>query len=227
MKKQNVATLIFASIAIVLILTILFFLPRSPLDVRIMRPVCDPAKTDCSKFNPDGTPSVQPPESVSSVTTTQVGQIDEHLFIDNTLKEVNFCGKTYRVKQVMIDGVDVVQRIAELATKNLMPETFKVGPYLPPMDEWIIVSNKNGEIAKIICENVSLNNSYSLSMENPTTIYEISGVDVFTNTHPNTNIKTYSVSAHGLHVVVNPSTNEIFTSSEYDGSSIGPLGTLK
>jgi hypothetical protein len=59
---------------------------------------------------------------VSPATTTQVGQIDEHLFIDNTLKDVNFCGKTYRVKQVIIDGVDVVQRVAELATVGKVTE---------------------------------------------------------------------------------------------------------
>jgi hypothetical protein len=46
------------------------------------------------------------------------GKIDEHLTIDNTLRDVNFCGKIYKVKQVLIDGVDVVQRIAEIATED-------------------------------------------------------------------------------------------------------------
>jgi hypothetical protein len=50
------------------------------------------------------------------------GKIDEHLTIYNTLREVNFCGEIYKVKQVLIDGVDVVQRVAELATKDLIPE---------------------------------------------------------------------------------------------------------
>jgi hypothetical protein len=50
------------------------------------------------------------------------GKIDEHLTIDNTLRDVNFCGQIYKVKQVLIDGVDVVQRVAELA-KELSEES--------------------------------------------------------------------------------------------------------
>ncbi len=58
----------------------------------------------------------EPDEPVEN--TTQTGKIDEHLTIDPTLRDVNFCGNTYKVKQVLIDGVDVVQRIAKLATNK-------------------------------------------------------------------------------------------------------------
>lgn len=67
--------------------------------------------------SPDGAPRVfqkdeeKPKEQPS-------GKIDEHLTIDNTLRDVNFCGKIYKVKQVIIDGVDVVQRIATFAREN-------------------------------------------------------------------------------------------------------------
>ena len=196
-----------------------FFTPKHI--VQIIPPTCDPTKTDCSKFTPDGTPFERPPEPVSPTTTTQVGQIDEHLFIDNTLRDVNFCGKMYRVKQVKINGVDVVQRVAEIATKNLMPETFKMGPYLPPADEWRIISNKNGEVAKAMCENVFLNNHHNSNTKNPTTVYEILEVGVSPNADINqTEQPTYLVSAPGFHVVVNSSTNEIFDFSDFDGSSI-------
>jgi hypothetical protein len=48
------------------------------------------------------------------------GKIDEHLTINNERRDVNFCGKTYAAPQVIFDGVDVVQRIAALANKNVI-----------------------------------------------------------------------------------------------------------
>ncbi len=221
MSKKNLILALVVIVLAILSYCVYFSIQESSLSVKMYPPSCDPSKVDCSKFTPDGTLFVREPQPENPTSTTQVGQIDEHLFIDNALKEVEFCGNSYRVKQVLINGVDVMQRVAELATKNLLPETFKVGPYLPPMDEWRIVSNKNGEVAKAICENIQNN-----------TVGEIIMVDVFTNTYPNTDIgqkeqKTYQVSAPGFHVVVNSSTNEIFTSSDYDGSVIGPLGKLE
>ncbi len=218
---------------IVIVLAILsycayFFMQESLLSVKMYPPSCDPSKVDCSKFTPDGTPFVREPQPANPTSTTQVGQIDEHLFIDNALKDVNFCGKTYRVKQVKINGVDVMQRVADLVTKNLLPKTFKMGPYAPPAGEWTIVSNKNGEVAKAICENISLNNPFKLNTQNLATINEILEARVFPHTNPEQGEQiTYLVTAPGFHVVVNSSTNEIFTSSDYDGSVIGPLGKLK
>lgn len=69
-------------------------------------------------------PYVAPEPDEPAENTTQTGMIDEHLTIDPTLREVNFCGNTYNVKQVMIDGVDVVQRIAEIAENNVKVESF-------------------------------------------------------------------------------------------------------
>ena len=117
MSKRNLILTLIAVVLSILLCAVYFFMPESPLAVKYYPPSCDPSKTDCSKFTPDGTPFVRPPEPVQA-TTTQAGQIDEHLFIDNTLKDVNFCGKIYQAKQIFIDGVDVVQRIAELATKE-------------------------------------------------------------------------------------------------------------
>jgi hypothetical protein len=57
-------------------------------------------------------------------TTTPSGKIDEHLTIENTLRDVNFCGTIYRAKMVTIDGVDVLQRIAESATERKMVPSF-------------------------------------------------------------------------------------------------------
>jgi len=67
---------------------------------------------------------------------------------------VNFCGKTYKVKQVLIDGVDVVQRVAELATKNLLSETLE---QKASEDKWKTVENNKHEAEKAICENIQMN----------------------------------------------------------------------
>ena len=212
MSKRNsiLALTLIVVVSAILLCSVYFFMPESPLAVKYYPPSCDPSKTDCSKFTPDGTPFVRPPEPVQA-TTTQAGQIDEHLFIDNTLRDVNFCGKMYRVKQVFIDGVDVVQQVAKLVTKDLVPKN--IG---------------QGKFAWATCENIYLNNSSNLSTENLTPMHKILEVNVF----PNTNIErgvqtTYLVSAPGFHVVVNSLTNEIFDFSDFDGSLVGPLGKLK
>jgi hypothetical protein len=72
--------------------------------------------TDCSKIRPTvETPDI--PIIKEETEPIQSEKIDEHLTINNELRDVNFCGKTYKVKQVLIDGVDVMQRMAEM-TKN-------------------------------------------------------------------------------------------------------------
>ena len=67
------------------------------------------------------------PSQTSTTTTTQqlvttstsiaTSAVDSHVSIDETLRDVNFCGKIYKVKQIKIDGVDVVQRVAELVNE--------------------------------------------------------------------------------------------------------------
>lgn len=78
--------------------------------------------------------------TTTSSTPSTIEKIDEHLTIDNTLRDVNFCGTTYRAKQVLLDGVDVVQRIAELATEK------KQVPVVPQY-------KGTGEICKKIAQN--------------------------------------------------------------------------
>jgi len=51
------------------------------------------------------------------IVSSQI-RVDEHLAIDETLRDVSFCGSTYRAKQVLIDGIDVVRRIADFATER-------------------------------------------------------------------------------------------------------------
>lgn len=104
---------------------------------------------DCSKLTPLGTPYTPPTEEEAKpwADTTQTGKVDEHLTIDNALRDVNFCGNTYKVKQVMIDGIDVVQRIAELTTSNQDDPSKKYvcdNALLLRSDGWIHLENEIG-----------------------------------------------------------------------------------
>lgn len=69
-------------------------------------------------LTPLGTPFTPPPKEESTATTTQVGKIDEHVIIDDTLRSVNFCDTTYQARQVFVDGVDVAPRIAVLLASS-------------------------------------------------------------------------------------------------------------
>ncbi len=77
--------------------------------------------------------------------TERIAPNDEYLLVNHELRDVNFCGKIFKVKQIIINEVDVVQRIAEIVTKDLVPN--EVDPY--------------DNIAKGICEKVH-NNSHNI-----------------------------------------------------------------
>lgn len=87
---------------------------------------CDQSATttDCSKIVtvPQSQDSyLSPAQMYTEVASTeQSGKFDEHLTIDNTLVEVRFCDKIYKTRQIFIDGVDMVQRIAQLASNDQM-----------------------------------------------------------------------------------------------------------
>lgn len=43
----------------------------------------------------------------------QSGKVDQHVTVDPTLKDVTICGAHFKARQVVIDGVDVVQYLAK------------------------------------------------------------------------------------------------------------------
>ncbi len=55
-----------------------------------------------------------------------VTKMDEHITIHSTLRDVNFCGKIYKVQQVLIDGLDVVQRVAEMVKNQASSQNLKL-----------------------------------------------------------------------------------------------------
>lgn len=144
------------------------------------------------------------------------GVIDEHLTINNELRDVNFCGKTYKVKQVLIDGVDVVQRIAKLTTSDLIPESFIKGPHAT--EEKPLILGK-GEIANQICKNI-----HALSGE----IIEIKLKEKFSGSEVGLQTEeVYPISIdEQLFYTTIPSTN-LYIDDGFSGTLIGPIGRLK
>jgi hypothetical protein len=63
-----------------------------------------------------------------------------HLFVDDTLKDVSLCGKIYKTKQIFIDGIDVIPRIAEI---------------IKEMEQG---SEEQAKIAKATCGNIEAGN---------------------------------------------------------------------
>jgi hypothetical protein len=161
---------------------------------------------------------------VYQATTSQAGKIDEHLTIDNTLRDVNFCGNTYKVKQIMIDGVDVIQRIAEIATNNVISKDLKAGPFKLGTDKQESLNMKEGELAGGICDSIKNNTTDGIIGVNY--VKKINTVD-----HTGVNQDVYVIwlvpvsyeNAFGIA----PATNNIYGVSGYDGSLYGPIGKLK
>ena len=208
MNRQKILLLI-GIIVSVIVLTTGFFLMKNSVKKSIQP--CNPATTDCSGLTPLGTPYVLPPKEASPATTTQSGKIDEHLTINNTLRDVNFCGKTYQVKQVMIDGVDVVQRIAELVTKDQFMKKDSL-------------NNPDMGFCKSFIDMIDLNK------DNPSWKNEIE-VSRVTNWVNEAGHKTYNLymnyiyTLNGFHI--DTTTGDIYEINRYEGGLIGPIGTLK
>lgn len=120
MKTQNIIITIVALIILVGGVYV-YSLPNTGVVVDTPKQIVSDTETSTTT----SPPYVAPPEVEKPWgDTTQTGKIDEHLTINNTLRDVNFCGNTYKVKQVLVDEVDVVQRIAEIAGKNVTVEEF-------------------------------------------------------------------------------------------------------
>lgn len=213
---KNINILIITGIVIVLIGGVFYNIYSKKNEVITIKDICE--DVDCSNLpmplNPPlsndttFTPAKPLIETTSS-NPVQSGKIDEHLTIDNTLREVNFCGKIYKVKQVFIDGVDVAQRIAELATKNQFIERN--------------LYEKN--LGKNMCESI-ISYMYSQKMNQNNNSNEINIPEVTTYINESQNI-TYNIYLNSWYFHLNTETSDIYLIGGYDGSLIGPIGKLK
>jgi len=174
---------------------------------------CDPSgtSTDCATVR-TSEPAEEAAKGLSTATsytevaaTKQSGKIDAHLTIDNTLKGVSFCGIPHKTRQVVIIGVDVGQRIAQLASTDQMGKM------------------SNGEsFGQAVCNSMPHNIAVTKG------ILEMRDVTVFQTDDPRASGEgSYLVNIGAMSFVVNPVTNEIFNVDAYDGSLVGPIGKLK
>lgn len=172
---------------------------------------CDSSatSTDCATVR-ISQPAEQATTGLSTATsytevasTQQSGKIDAHLTIDNTLKELSFCGTSFKTRQIIINGVDVGQRIAQLASSDQMGKM------------------SNGDsIGQAVCNSMPHNVDYTKG------ILEMR--DVVT---PQTNLSSnpsdnYLVVIGSMAFAINPVTNEIFNIGAYDGTLVS-IGNLK
>lgn len=140
---------------------------------------------------------------VEVVSTQQSGKIDAHLMIDNTLKNITFCGgPTLKTRQVIINGVDVGQRIAQLASSDAMG---KVG---------------NASIGNGVCNSMPHNVDYTKGILEMRDVVTVQTGD---SRAPGDN---YFVNIGTMMFAINPVTNEIFNVSAYDGTLVS-VGKLK
>jgi hypothetical protein len=206
MKKENIALSIF--LVFIVGAGAYYSSIKTQNVVETNPPIVPTEPEKVAKTNPPAT------------TPKQSGVIDEHLTINNELRDVNFCGKTYKVKQVMIDGVDVAQRIAYLATNNLIPSTFEKGPRITEQEkaEGKMITQE-GTIAKQICGNVQINTT-TQTIE-VTVGKKFSGQDVGLESET-----FYHVWIEQSARVALPS-GDLYIDDGFSGTLIGPIGNLR
>lgn len=174
---------------------------------------CDPSATSS---NCAATRNSQPTEQSDTLRSTstsyaevasteQSGKIDDHLTVNDTLKNISFCGNlTLKTRQILINGVDVGQRIAQLASDDLMGQGVN-----------------NSSIGEGVCGSMPHN------IEGTRGILEIPDVIIYKTTDPQIQEDMYYVVLGALRFAINPETNEIFIVSAYDGSTLTAVGKLK
>ncbi len=146
---------------------------------------------------------ISPAVSYTEVAAThQSDKVDEHLAVGNTLKSVSFCSqKTFKTRQITINGVDVVQRIAQLASNDQMGR-----------------GAGGMKIGEGVCNSMPGNANYTKG------ILDTRDITTFESEE---NGKLYRVYLSNMAFAVNPKTNEIFIISAYDGSTLTGVGKLK
>jgi hypothetical protein len=162
-----IAGIVIIAIAIV---ALILLWRMTPHELSVLQMPITSTTTDRSNLTPLGTPYTRPPEGKSSATTTQSGKIDEHLTIDNTFRDVNFCGTTYRVKQVFIDGVDVVQRIAKLVTASNLDYMREICDRTEGLrrNGWLNLDKNEIGVSPVIRDASTVDSVYQMSLVSPT-----------------------------------------------------------
>lgn len=147
-------------------------------------------------------PQLPAPAAVDTdifASTLRARKIDEHLTVDTKLRDVNFCGTTYQSETVIIDGVDVIQRLAELSQPTNITSASSTSP------------------VKIFANNVCGTIEY-----NPLKNIHLGEISIYARDLPddmmNEQNKTYGLYSSLFYISVTPYTNNIETVSAFDGA---------
>jgi len=138
--------------------------------------------------------AIQPSTENKTVHTT-VSKIDEHLTINDTLRDIDFCGTTYQIETVFIDGVDIIKKIADLSQDSNIDS--------------LNTSEAVKTFARNICGTTKFNPSGDLRLGEEI-IYPLS-------TSRENGEKGYLIYSSIFQVSTTPSTNTIDTVNFFDG----------
>lgn len=113
--------------------------PQAQASAQVTLTPAQQAQADAARKQiEDQLPSnIQPKQKVDVLTVAmaypdfakdlkQSGKVDTHASVNTTLEDLTICGHAYKTRQIVIDGVDVVQRVAAL-----LPKTDKVSTATP------------------------------------------------------------------------------------------------
>lgn len=150
-------------------------------------------------------------------TTIALVKIDDHVTLDDNLRDVNFCGKIYKTKEVTIDGVDVVHRIAEIATTNSVLSDLSRGFFGGKTS----ITTKD-QVAKQICRNIdsnALSGIITVELQDKFISHQNALLDKSSDFYPIVILgSTFDIAV--------PSGN-IYMVDPFDGLIMGPIGRMK
>jgi len=139
--------------------------------------------------------------------TQQSGKIDKYLTINNTLRDVTFCKiKTLKTRQIFINGIDVVQRIANIISNNLK------------------MTDADGyAYGQRVCDAIPSKSIYTKGiLETRDVIIEKGGYEELKNK----NDTMYIVNIGPMMYAISPQSGAIFEVGGFDGS-LTRIGTLQ
>ena len=149
-----------------------------------------------------------------AVHMRQSGRVDAHVAVDPTLADMSICGEKYVSRKILIDGVDVVQRISELAASGVAAEKNLQSGQDPK------------GTATILCWNIT-HNQPSRETYGDYRIAELPVSDVVAEPWDKERKATaYYVGIGIVRFVINSSTYDVYEQDGYDGT-LRLLGNLK
>jgi hypothetical protein len=135
---------------------------------------------------------------------TQSGRVDAHVSVNPNLEDITFCGNAFKARQITIDGVDVVKRLADFFPTTLSGNAAQDTPEMG------------------FCRAIGKGPSSDVYT------YRIAELLVSDVTAYNENGQKYRFDVYGMQIEVDEPAGDIYMVNAYSGSTMQPaLGNLK